>query len=148
MILRPPRSTRTDTLFPYTTLFRSGENERERSDGRKRDPAQRRQGEALAQRELYRAAHRAHDHQAADEDRTTGADGKGHPIPVAGTGVCDGRRDHRQPHCHHEDADDEQDGSEGAHGPYGTAVEGWIGWGGLRVAGGRGGVIGGEVWRE
>src|SRR3546814_6718651 len=23
MILRPPRSTRTDTLFPYTTLFRS-----------------------------------------------------------------------------------------------------------------------------
>src|SRR3546814_9915279 len=25
MILRPPRSTRTDTLFPYTTLFRSGD---------------------------------------------------------------------------------------------------------------------------
>src|SRR3546814_15097738 len=24
IILRPPRSTRTDTLFPYTTLFRSG----------------------------------------------------------------------------------------------------------------------------
>src|SRR3546814_7901805 len=24
MIRRPPRSTRTDTLFPYTTLFRSG----------------------------------------------------------------------------------------------------------------------------
>src|SRR3546814_11931412 len=23
MMLRPPRSTRTDTLFPYTTLFRS-----------------------------------------------------------------------------------------------------------------------------
>src|SRR3546814_19950228 len=23
-IRRPPRSTRTDTLFPYTTLFRSG----------------------------------------------------------------------------------------------------------------------------
>src|SRR3546814_1634772 len=29
MIRRPPRSTRTDTLFPYTTLFRSL-NERER----------------------------------------------------------------------------------------------------------------------
>src|SRR3546814_1040486 len=31
MIRRPPRSTRTDTLFPYTTLFRSCpefENER------------------------------------------------------------------------------------------------------------------------
>src|SRR3546814_9573093 len=26
MIRRPPRSTRTDTLFPYTTLFRSGAN--------------------------------------------------------------------------------------------------------------------------
>src|SRR3546814_5571842 len=26
MIRRPPRSTRTDTLFPYTTLFRSGES--------------------------------------------------------------------------------------------------------------------------
>src|SRR3546814_11519056 len=26
MIRRPPRSTRTDTLFPYTTLFRSKEN--------------------------------------------------------------------------------------------------------------------------
>src|SRR3546814_243627 len=26
MIRRPPRSTRTDTLFPYTTLFRSGDD--------------------------------------------------------------------------------------------------------------------------
>src|SRR3546814_13323751 len=26
MIRRPPRSTRTDTLFPYTTLFRSQAN--------------------------------------------------------------------------------------------------------------------------
>src|SRR3546814_2520559 len=29
MIRRPPRSTRTDTLFPYTTLFRSLEDELE-----------------------------------------------------------------------------------------------------------------------
>src|SRR3546814_17500086 len=29
MIRRPPRSTRTDTLFPYTTLFRSDGQERE-----------------------------------------------------------------------------------------------------------------------
>src|SRR3546814_2692209 len=28
MTLRPPRSTRTDTLFPYTTLFRSAEIDR------------------------------------------------------------------------------------------------------------------------
>src|SRR3546814_3770612 len=33
MIRRPPRSTRTDTLFPYTTLFRSG------SDAASPDPA-------------------------------------------------------------------------------------------------------------
>src|SRR3546814_4143093 len=30
MIRRPPRSTRTDTLFPYTTLFRSMERPRRR----------------------------------------------------------------------------------------------------------------------
>src|SRR3546814_1538416 len=29
MIRRPPRSTRTDTLFPYTTLFRSARRSRE-----------------------------------------------------------------------------------------------------------------------
>src|SRR3546814_1929736 len=29
MIRRPPRSTRTDTLFPYTTLFRSASTPRE-----------------------------------------------------------------------------------------------------------------------
>src|SRR3546814_7079701 len=28
MIRRPPRSTRTDTLFPYTTLFRSPGHDR------------------------------------------------------------------------------------------------------------------------
>src|SRR3546814_4746986 len=28
MIRRPPRATRTDTLFPYTTLFRSGRHVR------------------------------------------------------------------------------------------------------------------------
>src|SRR3546814_16438307 len=30
MIRRPPRSTRTDTLFPYTTLFRSLDTHRAR----------------------------------------------------------------------------------------------------------------------
>src|SRR3546814_12030354 len=33
MLRRPPRSTRTDTLFPYTTLFRS---ERQASDPERR----------------------------------------------------------------------------------------------------------------
>src|SRR3546814_10256731 len=39
MIRRPPRSTRTDTLFPYTTLFRSSDTRQQRGhqDGRQRD---------------------------------------------------------------------------------------------------------------
>src|SRR3546814_15854167 len=34
MIRRPPRSTRTDTLFPYTTLFRSFDKRRVRLEYR------------------------------------------------------------------------------------------------------------------
>src|SRR3546814_20050282 len=34
MIRRPPRSTRTDTLFPYTTLFRSVVRAERPGDGR------------------------------------------------------------------------------------------------------------------
>src|SRR3546814_3938756 len=34
MIRRPPRSTRTDTLFPYTTLFRSAFASTAGGDGR------------------------------------------------------------------------------------------------------------------
>src|SRR3546814_19848488 len=59
MIRRPPRSTRTDTLFPYTTLFRSayphaavavraglrGERPR-RSAGDRHRPDRRRRGQA------------------------------------------------------------------------------------------------------
>src|SRR3546814_2035588 len=41
MIRRPPRSTRTDTLFPYTTLFRSTDFQGELADavreGRRRE---------------------------------------------------------------------------------------------------------------
>src|SRR3546814_3550028 len=41
MIRRPPRSTRTDTLFPYTTLFRSlasqfGQEDRARASAARR----------------------------------------------------------------------------------------------------------------
>src|SRR3546814_12443435 len=51
MIRRPPRSTRTDTLFPYTTLFRSRQEPapahplaaRGRLEGRCRDPGVRAQ---------------------------------------------------------------------------------------------------------
>src|SRR3546814_14539672 len=36
MIRRPPRSTRTDTLFPYTTLFRSHRRRDQRSAASRR----------------------------------------------------------------------------------------------------------------
>src|SRR3546814_10766282 len=38
MIRRPPRSTRTDTLFPYTTLFRSEETAERFADAAERAP--------------------------------------------------------------------------------------------------------------
>src|SRR3546814_2074501 len=46
MIRRPPRSTRTDTLFPYTTLFRS----RARRRACVRAPAERRRARARRRR--------------------------------------------------------------------------------------------------
>src|SRR3546814_1417544 len=45
MIRRPPRSTRTDTLFPYTTLFRFASHRRRRREraepGHERDDPER-----------------------------------------------------------------------------------------------------------
>src|SRR3546814_6548324 len=51
MLLRPPRSTRTDTRFPYTTLFRSlrclGRENACRRRRRNRDPERRGDGRLL-----------------------------------------------------------------------------------------------------
>src|SRR3546814_4956502 len=66
MIRRPPRSTRTDTLFPYTTLFRSKryvkahgrQRQQSHSDRQSRqgsggpDVPERRQGRAVPARHL------------------------------------------------------------------------------------------------
>src|SRR3546814_14069057 len=52
MIRRPPRSTRTDTLFPYTTLFRSA------PAGAGHGDAGRRRRRALLLRAAQRAAPR------------------------------------------------------------------------------------------
>src|SRR3546814_8843028 len=38
MIRRPPRSTRTDTLFPYTTLFRSAGKDTTDESYERREP--------------------------------------------------------------------------------------------------------------
>src|SRR3546814_10973658 len=52
MIRRPPRSTRTDTLFPYTTLFRSPvkleARHFQRQAGRQPAPVPDRRGLAIA----------------------------------------------------------------------------------------------------
>src|SRR3546814_8085345 len=53
MIRRPPRSTRTDTLFPYTTLFRSPLQLQLRAV----EPCQRRDRHVAAA--VQRAVHRA-----------------------------------------------------------------------------------------
>src|SRR3546814_6847875 len=51
MIRRPPRSTRTDTLFPYTTLFRSGrEQQRQAADQSDRGTHHRKGARCLGER--------------------------------------------------------------------------------------------------
>src|SRR3546814_7146459 len=42
MIRRPPRTTRTDTLFPYTTLFRSQRHVEAKDEDKDRKSAERR----------------------------------------------------------------------------------------------------------
>src|SRR3546814_2792180 len=69
MIRRPPRSTRTDTLFPYTTLFRSIR----RSAGHCRD-GDRRRGDAAAgtrPRQRGRGRARVVDHAERSEEHTS-----------------------------------------------------------------------------
>src|SRR3546814_7548097 len=67
MLRRPPRSTRTDTLFPYTTLFRSRPRHLadDRLDARRQQP--RRLGDRddslLVRGPVYPpAAHRSEEH--------------------------------------------------------------------------------------
>src|SRR3546814_16673681 len=52
MIRRPPRSTRTDTLFPYTTLFRSDRSwhRADRAPRRAADAGERRRADGAADR--------------------------------------------------------------------------------------------------
>src|SRR3546814_15533082 len=88
MIRRPPRSTRTDTLFPYTTLFRSQILLRPRAGpGRQ---VRRSRGD-LAQYPSHRAAGRvvaADDRGTADDAGSGAGDGDGAVIspPVNGRG--------------------------------------------------------------
>src|SRR3546814_4199002 len=64
MIRRPPRSTRTDTLFPYTTLFRSDRGDR-RGLCRAADPLCRRVRAVPLRRGSSRADRRGDHRQGA-----------------------------------------------------------------------------------
>src|SRR3546814_16572091 len=82
MIRRPPRSTRTDTLFPYTTLFRSGRPLRERpisylpsscpSSGARLLFERRFIRGVLSHRSLQRPSERRPDSRAGEADRRQG----------------------------------------------------------------------------
>src|SRR3546814_18799732 len=93
MIRRPPRSTRTDTLFPYTTLFRSLLPFRRRTAFQRR-PCRRGPGLALGSwrrrryRTAFRRAERQHPQQAhleararARPQRTAAAAAARHLVP-------------------------------------------------------------------
>src|SRR3546814_15812442 len=73
MIRRPPRSTRTDTLFPYTTLFRSPPQDRQRIDLRRREHAD----------HLHRSAARGGGDRPAERSRPADLD---HHVDAASTG--------------------------------------------------------------
>src|SRR3546814_10271657 len=81
MIRRPPRSTRTDTLFPYTTLFRSGaEGQADRAD----HGADRRE-EIADPRRRPRRIGRGDPHRAgAEEPHGRAANADGQPVPADG----------------------------------------------------------------
>src|SRR3546814_4793491 len=74
MIRRPPRSTRTDTLFPYTTLFRSVEELRPRRD---------------------RDHHRRDAEEAVDAGARPHGEEMVQPDEIAENGDADRRIDHR-----------------------------------------------------
>src|SRR3546814_7383697 len=68
MIRRPPRSTRTDTLFPYTTLFRSPLG----GSRRCRDQGLRRRSRYLARSGQVDRGHRRRNRGCAGCQRRTG----------------------------------------------------------------------------
>src|SRR3546814_18206640 len=74
MIRRPPRSTRTDTLFPYTTLFRSRADFRAIQQLRLLDRADGEAGEVVFARRIHVRHFRglAADQGAAGQFATTG----------------------------------------------------------------------------
>src|SRR3546814_1588133 len=67
MIRRPPRSTRTDTLFPYTTLLRSSGCKRRRTDAA-----------------AFRPGHGGNSRQSRPLHRSRGSSARGRKCGAAG----------------------------------------------------------------
>src|SRR3546814_19044958 len=82
MIRRPPRSTRTDTLFPYTTLFRSKTLEDETPAPFHRRDFQRPVGAADLGAKKCRRSHRRFAQVVAAQRRRQGAATQGVTDPV------------------------------------------------------------------
>src|SRR3546814_14271643 len=90
MIRRPPRSTRTDTLFPYTTLFRSDAVAQAPGAARRRA----RHPPPAPRTELWIATF--HDRHFLEPGKRAGGSGvKAHA--ALGPGSCPDRRDHTSP---------------------------------------------------
>src|SRR3546814_15340076 len=100
MIRRPPRSTRTDTLFPYTTLFRSISGKVQlRDTGRIPEAAvghHTRTAAQLQPRDKYGAGRRGTRILAAvyDKDRTTRT--LLHGLPLRMLSVAEARSEERR----------------------------------------------------
>src|SRR3546814_18819896 len=100
MIRRPPRSTRTDTLFPYTTLFRS---QPRKGDGGEKSGQGCHHDEAVEGRLVESRRQECH---GGDENREANV---GHQSPVGVSGAAhhppDGRderaREHQQREIQH-----------------------------------------------
>src|SRR3546814_15925353 len=73
MILRPPRSTRTDTLFPYTSLFRSFIGNVEEAPpphgSRKPSTPARALGRAVLRQRLFQQRHALVEHRVGNGQR-------------------------------------------------------------------------------
>src|SRR3546814_9585100 len=95
MIRRPPRSTRTDTLFPYTTLFRSEPERAHRVGDRVAYVAEQVAVELLQPGLLVRVLRRLHflEHPRMAQDRALAEDQQaaGHDV-----GAFDRDRDRRR----------------------------------------------------
>src|SRR3546814_6459064 len=72
MIRRPPRSTRTDTLLPYTTLFRSGRGAAEEDRSRRHAQAGAGQGAAGVRQAAPDVADVGRSHRRAQLSRLAG----------------------------------------------------------------------------